>query len=68
MLVIEVLHKVIKRMQAIDLHDQASGKAINDKVRLYARIGQALLDASKPAAIRSRPSTLSCRGRISPRA
>ena len=26
---------------------QASGKAINDKVRLYARIGQALLDAKE---------------------
>lgn len=26
---------------------QASGKAINDKVRLYARIGQALLDAKQ---------------------
>ena len=28
-------------------HFQASGKAINDKVRLYARIGQALLDAKQ---------------------
>ena len=26
---------------------QASGKAINDKVRLYGRIGQALLDAKR---------------------
>ena len=29
---------------------QSSGKAINDKVRLYARIGQALLDAKQSGA------------------
>jgi hypothetical protein len=45
---------------------QASGKAINDKVRMYGRIGQALIEASKAAAIRSPPSRPLCPGTPSP--
>ncbi len=41
---------------------RASGKAINAKVRLYGRIGQALIDASNQAAMRLPPSRPSCPG------
>ncbi len=47
---------------------QASGKAINAKVRLYGRIGQALIDASNQAAMRLPPSRPSCPGIPLPRA
>jgi hypothetical protein len=47
---------------------QASGKAINAKVRLFGRIGQALIEAKQAAAIRSPPSRPSCPGMLSPRA
>ena len=48
---------------------QESGKAINDKVRLYSRIGRALIDAkASPAVIRSPPSRRSSRGTYSARA
>ena len=42
------------------------GKAINDKVRLYARVGAALVDARNKAAIHSQRSKRLCRGRVSP--
>jgi len=46
---------------------QASGKAINDKVRLYGRIGQALMEAKQSgtdpfAAIASARATPPCAG------
>jgi hypothetical protein len=42
---------------------QASGKAINAKVRLFGRIGQALIEAKQARrAIRSPPSRPSCPG------
>ena len=44
---------------------QASGKAINDKVRLYGRIGQALWRRSKLAATRLRLSNRLFHGRPS---
>jgi hypothetical protein len=45
---------------------QASGKAINAKVRLFGRIGQALIEAKQAGAIRSPPSRPSCPGMPSP--
>jgi hypothetical protein len=45
----------------------AAGKAINDKVRLYARIGGALVDARHRVPIRSSRSKQSCRGTNLPR-
>jgi hypothetical protein len=42
------------------------GKAINDKVRLYGRIGQACSKPNSRRAIRSRPSRPSCPGTLSP--
>ena len=38
---------------------EASGKAINEKVRLYARIGQVLLAARRDRVIANRPKSLS---------
>jgi hypothetical protein len=38
---------------------QASGKAINDKIRLYGKVGQALLEAKQSESVRGIESVLS---------
>jgi hypothetical protein len=45
---------------------QASGKAINDKVRLYGRIGQALIEAKQNGGDPFAAIEASCRGTPSP--
>ena len=47
---------------------QQSGKAINDKVRLFSRVGQALLGGQEAGTIPLRPSRPSAVGRVHARA
>ena len=60
------IFSVAKNKHQEQFHQQ--GKSINDKVRLYSQIGQALLSAKKAGSDPMQPSSLSFPGMISPTA